>query len=360
MIPVTKPFLPPIQEYQQYLNDIWSRNWLTNNGPLVNELELKLKDHLKIKHLLYVTNGTIAIQLAIKALGLKGEIITTPFSYVATTSSMVWEGCVPVFADIDKDSCNLDPQKIEDAITPRTSAILATHVYGIPCDVKAIDDIAKRKGLKVIYDGAHAFGVEYGNKSIFDYGDISTCSFHATKLFHTIEGGSVVTQDPDLLKKLAYLRNFGHDGPERFADLGINGKNSEFHAAMGLVNLKYVDQIIQTRKRLSERYDTFLKGFQGTRPAIPDGTVYNYAYYPVLFNSEALLKKVQETLNQNWIHPRRYFYPSLEDLPYVTRNAKCPVADSIASRALCLPLYDTLTPEEIDMIFRIILRVQNN
>lgn len=360
MIPVTKPFLPPIQEYQQYLQDIWKRNWLTNNGPLVNELELKLKDYLGVKHLLFVTNGTIAIQLAIKALGLKGKIITTPFSYVATTSSIVWEGCEPLFVDIDPATCNIDPSKIEAAITPDTSAILATHVYGNPCNVEAIDEIAKRRNIKVIYDGAHAFGVRYKGKCIFEYGDISTCSFHATKLFHTVEGGSVVTRDPELLKKMAYLRNFGHDGPERFAELGINGKNSEFHAAMGLVNLKYVDQIMDTRRGLSQHYDTFLRTFEGVKPIIFDETQYNYAYYPVIFNTEELLVKALETLNQNWIHPRRYFFPSLEDLPYITRNVRCEISDTISKRALCLPLFDTLTPEEIDMIFRIILRVQNN
>lgn len=360
MIPVTKPFLPPIEEYQQYLQDIWKRNWLTNNGPLVNELELKLKDYLTVKHLLFVTNGTIAIQLAIKALGLKGKIITTPFSYVATTSSIVWEGCEPVFVDIDPATCNIDPSKIEASITPETTAILATHVYGNPCDVEVIDEIAKRRNIKVIYDGAHAFGVRYKGKSIFEYGDISTCSFHATKLFHTVEGGAVVTKDPELLKKIAYLRNFGHDGPERFSDLGINGKNSEFHAAMGLANLKYVDQIIDTRKRLSERYDKFLGTFQGVKPSLSDEVSYNYAYYPLIFNSETLLTKVLETLNQNWIHPRRYFFPSLEDLPYVHSQVRCEVSDTVSKRALCLPLFDTLTPEEIDMIFRIILRVQNN
>ncbi|MBA4056894.1 MAG: aminotransferase DegT, partial [Marivirga sp.] len=205
-----------------------------------------------------------------------------------------------------------------------------------------------------------AFGVRYKGKSIFEYGDISTCSFHATKLFHTVEGGAVVTKDPELLKKIAYLRNFGHDGPERFADLGINGKNSEFHAAMGLVNLKYVDQIIETRKRLSQHYDKFLGTFQGAKPSISGEVVYNYAYYPLIFNSESLLVKVLETLIQNWIHPRRYFFPSLEDLPYVHQHARCQVSDTISKRALCLPLFDTLTPEEIDMIFRIILRVQNN
>lgn len=360
MIPVTKPFLPPIEEYEQYLKDIWKRNWLTNNGPLVNELELKLKEFLDLKHLLFVTNGTIALQLAIKALGLKGKIITTPFSYVATTSSIVWEGCEPVFVDIDSETCNIDPKKIEEAITPDTVAILATHVYGNPCDVVAIDDLARRKKLKVIYDGAHAFGVKVNGRSIFEYGDISTCSFHATKLFHTVEGGAVVTKDAELLKKMAYLRNFGHDGPEKFADLGINAKNSELHAAMGLVNLKYVEQIIATRKNLSSHYDKFLKTFQGVKPRIADNTVYNYAYYPVIFNSEKLLLAVQDTLVQNWIHPRRYFFPSLEDLPYVNQHSRCKVTDDIAKRVLCLPLFDTLTPEEIDMVFRIILRVQNN
>jgi dTDP-4-amino-4,6-dideoxygalactose transaminase len=360
MIPVTKPFLPPIEEYERYIRDIWKRNWLTNNGPLVNELELKLKDHLDVKHLLFVTNGTIAIQLAIKALGLKGQIITTPFSYVATTSSLVWEGCEPVFADIDPTTGNLDPDKLEDLITPKTSAILPTHVYGNPCDMEMICEIAKRKNLKVIYDGAHAFDVRFKNKSVFNYGDISTCSFHATKLYHTIEGGAVVTQDPDLLKRMAYLRNFGHDGPERFAQLGINGKNSEFHAAMGLVNLKYIGKIIEHRKELCAYYDTFLKHFRAKKPEISRDVTYNYAYYPLFFEEESLLKKVVDVLSQNWIYPRRYFYPSLEDLPYVRRTENCPEGDKIASRALCIPLYEELTKEEIDMICRLMLRVQNN
>ena len=360
MIPVTKPFLPPIEEYERYVRDIWKRNWLTNNGPLVNELELKLKDFLDVKHLLFVTNGTIALQLAIKALGLKGKIITTPFSYVATTSSMVWEGCEPVFVDIDPKTCNLDPNRIEEAITPTTSAILATHVYGNPCDMEMIHDIARRKNLKVIYDGAHAFGVQFKNKSVFDFGDISTCSFHATKLYHTVEGGAVITKDPELLKQMAYLRNFGHDGPDRFAQLGINGKNSEFHAAMGLINLNYVHDIIENRKKLCAHYDTFLAHFQAKKPEISRHATYNYAYYPLIFNEETLLTKVLDVLSQNWIYPRRYFYPSLENLPYIVKSDNCPVADSIASRALCLPLYETLTKEEIDMICRIMLRVQNN
>jgi len=359
MIPVTKPFLPPIEEYQHYVRDIWERNWLTNNGPLVLELESKLKEKLHLQNLLFVTNGTIAIQMSIKALRLKGKIITTPFSYVATTSSIVWENFEPVFVDIDPVNCNIDPGKIEAAITPDTSAILATHVYGIPCDVEAIDEIARRRGLKVIYDGAHAFHVKFKNRSLFEWGDISTCSFHATKLFHTIEGGAVFTADTDLLKRLQYHRNFGHDGFDVFSMLGINGKNSEFHAAMGLVNLKYVDTIIATRKKLCAYYDTALKDFLGTRPEVPQQVEYNYAYYPVIFSSEELLLKTFHALGEHSISPRRYFYPTLETLPYIKTEKTCVIAESIAKRVLCLPLYHTLSLDDVDRICDIILTTQN-
>ncbi len=255
MIPVTKPFMPPAKEYNDYLEGIWKRQWLTNNGPLVNELELKVAEYLDVKNFLYLGNGTVALQIAIKALALKGEIITTPFSYVATTSSIVWEGCTPVFVDIDANTLNIDSSKIEAAITSETSAILATHVYGNPCEIIKIASIAKKNNLSVIYDAAHCFGVKYKGKSIFDYGDISTVSFHATKLFHTIEGGGVFSRDSNLHNKMGLMRNFGHDGPEVFSDIGINGKNSEFHAAMGLVNIKWLDEIIAKRKLLSELYD---------------------------------------------------------------------------------------------------------
>ncbi len=359
MIPVVKPFLPPIEEYQQLVKGIWQRNWLTNNGPLVAELESKLKEKLALENLLYVTNGTIAIQMAIKALKLKGKIITTPFSYVATTSSIVWENCEPVFVDIDLKTCNIDPQKIEEAISPDVTAILATHVYGNPCDVEAIQDIAKRNNLKVIYDGAHAFNVKLKGKSIFGWGDITTCSFHATKLFHTIEGGSVATSDQELLKQLTYLRNFGHDGFDKFAMLGINGKNSEFHAAMGIVNLKYIDQIIKSRKLISSQYDYQLVKAELTRPEKARDCDYNYAYYPVIFNSEDSLLKVFNALNDNDISPRRYFYPTLETLPYVKGSVQCKNAASIAKRVLCLPLYDTLLSKEVDKICSVILETQN-
>ena len=360
MIAITKPFLPPQDEYQEYLDGIWKRNWLTNMGPLSSDLEIKLKQHLKVKHLLFVTNGTIALQIAIKALDLKGEIITTPFSFVATTSSIVWEGCQPVFVDIDESTLNIDASKIEAAITENTSAILATHVYGNPCDVLTIEKIAKKHNLKVIYDGAHAFGVEVNGKSVFEYGDISTCSLHATKLYHTIEGGLVVTKDSELLKKLAFSRNFGFYGPEAFAELGINGKNSEFHAAMGLANLKYIDAIHKKRKLLTERYDKNLRSLKTRKPVWKSDASVNYAYYPLVFENENLMLKSIEILKSYEIFARRYFYPSLAKvLPYL-EPTEMPVTDEIAKKVLCLPLYYDLTVEEVDLICRLLLRTQNN
>ncbi|WCO01141.1 DegT/DnrJ/EryC1/StrS family aminotransferase [Psychroserpens ponticola] len=360
MIPITKPFLPKQEEYEAFLKGIWQRQWLTNMGPLANELEMKLKNHLKLKHLLFVTNGTIALQMAIKALNLKGEIITTPFSFVASTSSIVWEGCEPVFVDIDNESLNIDATKIEAAITKHTTAILATHVYGNPCDVLAIEKIAKKHNLKVIYDGAHAFGVEIYGKSIFEYGDISTCSLHATKLYHSTEGGLVVTKDPDLLKKMAYIRNFGFVGPETFAELGINGKNSEFHAAMGLANLEHIQTIHQKRKELTDSYDEHLNHFKAFKPKWHSEASINYAYYPIVLESEAFLLKCMEDLKSKEIYSRRYFYPSLSmALPYV-KNESLDITDDISKRVLCLPLYVDLSKEEIAMICSVLLSSQNH
>lgn len=360
MIPVTKPFLPPQQIYQSYLDGIWKRNWLTNMGPLASDLELRLKDFLKVDHLLFVSNGTVALQMAIMALDLKGEIITTPFSFVATTSSIVWENCKPVFVDIDEHSLNIDAAKIEASITENTSAILATHVYGNPCDVYKIDQIAKKHNLKVIYDGAHAFGVEINGKSIFEFGDISTCSLHATKLYHSIEGGLLITKNPDLLKKLAYIRNFGFDGPENFAELGLNGKNSEFHAAMGLANLKYIEEISKKRETLKNRYDEKLNTLKAKRPIWHADSENNASYYPVIFETEELMLVCKEHLQMNEIGTRRYFYPSLANsLPYLDSQT-FQVTDDIAKRVLCLPLFYDLSIEEVDMICRLLLRVQNN
>jgi dTDP-4-amino-4,6-dideoxygalactose transaminase len=359
MIEVTKPFLPPVEEYEHYIKQIWQRNWLTNNGPLVNELELRLKEYLNINHLLYLSNGTVALQIAIKALGLKGEIITTPFSYVATTSSIVWEGCTPVFVDIDADTLNIDDTKIETAITENTSAIIATHTYGNPCNIDAIQAIADKHQLKVIYDAAHCFGTTYKGKSVYTFGDVSTASFHATKIFHTIEGGAVFTNDPDLLKKMAYMRNFGHNNPGNFAEVGINGKNSEFHAAMGVINLKYVDGILKSRQTQYEKYNEWMKYLNLKNIKLLTGSSFNFSYYPVIFDNEFALLKAIEMLNAHSIFPRRYFYPSLNNLEYVT-SYPTPICDDVGSKVLCLPMYHTLSMEEIDFICRILLRSQNN
>ncbi len=359
MIPVTKPFLPPKEEYLDLIKGVWQNNWLTNNGPLVNNLEFRLKRYLNLKHLLFVSNGTIAIQIALKSLGITKEVITTPFSYVATTSSLVWEGCKPVFIDIDKDTFNIDPDKIEEAISDDTEAILATHCFGNPCDVDKIREIAEKHDLKVIYDAAHCFGTKYKGKSIFEWGDISTASFHATKLYHTVEGGAVFTSDPALLKQMAWRRNFGHKGMEDFYGVGINGKNSEFHAAMGIVNLSYIDQLLENRKKQSFAYDKMLSKAAVKKPRIAEHTAYNYSYYPVVFENEQITLRIMNSLERKGIYPRRYFYPTLSSLNYV-EHSETPVANDISSRILCLPMYHQLTDVEIEMICRLIAMVLNN
>lgn len=354
MINVTKVFLPPKEQLYAYFDAIIARAWVTNNGPLVNELELKLRSYLGVDKLLFLNNGTIAIQIAIKALDLKGEIITTPFSYVATTSSIVWESCTPVFVDIDPATLNINPELIEQAITPDTKAILATHVFGNPCAIDKIQAIADRHGLKVIYDAAHCFGTVYQGKSVFSFGDISTASFHATKLFHTTEGGAVFTNDDFLFRKMGLLRNFGHTSPVTFENAGVNGKNSEFHAAMGLSVLAHMKSITEKRKEQWLYYREKLKQLPLQFLEITEGTtIYNYSYFPVIFESEEKLLKMVEALNLQYIYPRRYFYPSLNTLDFVTHRA-CPVSESIAPRVLCLPLYHDLSFAEQEMIVRVI------
>jgi dTDP-4-amino-4,6-dideoxygalactose transaminase len=358
MIPVTKPFIPPIAEYQKYLQGIWKRNWLTNNGPLVNELELKLKDYLQVSNFLYLSNGTIALQIAIKALELKGEIITTPFSYVATTSSIVWEGCTPVYVDIDPETLNIDPAKVKAAITPKTSAILATHCFGNPCDIEALEKIASENNLQLIFDAAHCFATQYKGKSVFEYGTISTSSFHSTKLFHTVEGGGVFTKDDELNRRMSFMRNFGHNGPEVFSGVGINGKNSEFHAAMGLTNLKYIEAIIKKRKAQTIYYQDVLAPLRVKFIRLTDPEGFNYAYFPVIFESEATTLRMKKELEHREIFPRRYFYPSLSSLEYV--SGQTPISDDISARILCLPLYHELTREEQDLIARILIAAQDS
>lgn len=354
MTNVTKPFLPPQADYEKYLDRIWDVNWLTNNGPLVRELESRLKTYLGVTGILYTGNGTIALQMAIKALGLKGKIITTPFSYVATTSSIVWENCQPIFVDIDHETLNINPALIEDSITEGVSGILATHCFGNACDIEKIANIASKHGLRVIYDAAHCFSSRYKGHSIFEYGDISTTSFHATKIFHTIEGGAIFAKDKELLSRIMYMRNFGHDGPERFNGMGINGKNSEFHAAMGLCVLSYIDGILERRKAQCLCYDEILHGLEVRKPEIQEGCDINYSYYPVIFRSEQQALAAKDALEKRDIFPRRYFFPPLSSLSYVD-NTPTPIADDISRCILCLPLFHEMRREDQDLIARILL-----
>lgn len=353
MINVTKSFFPPLIEYNQQLERIWKNQWLTNRGELVVELETKLKAYLEVSSILLMNNGTIPLQIVLKVLGQQGEIITTPFSYVATTAAIMWENCTPVFVDIHPEYLTIDETKIEAAITPKTTAILATHVFGNPCAIEAIEAIAKKHNIKVIYDAAHAFGVTYNGKSIFEYGDVSTCSFHATKLFHTGEGGAIFCKDAVLNHKLFYSHNFGHNGPLEFFGLGINGKISELQAAMGLSVLPHMDYVVASRKKVVDQYATILDFSKVTPLKIRENTVWNYSYYPVVFESETQLLEVQKSLNEAEIFPRRYFYPSLNTIPYVN-GASMPVSESIAARVMCLPLYEGLEEDDVLRIISII------
>ncbi len=339
MINVTKSFLPDKEEYIGYINQIWDSVHLTNNGPLLQRLEEELRSFTGIENLYFCSNGTIVLQIALKALNITGEVITTPFSYCATSNVIIWNNCVPVFVDIDPDTFNIDPDLIEAAITPATQAILATHVYGNPCDVEKIEDIARRHNLKVIYDGAHGFGVTYKGKSLLSYGDISTCSLHATKIFHSVEGGLITTTHPELIHSLQLLRAFGHKGDEEYFYAGVNGKNSEFHAAMGLCNLPHVPEIISYRRQVFSWYDGNLDWEHLRKPRLADQLEYNYSYYPIVLPSEGVLHQVQEGLQAIGVGCRRYFHPSLNTLSFMPRYYACPVSEDIASRVVALPLF---------------------
>jgi dTDP-4-amino-4,6-dideoxygalactose transaminase len=352
MIPVTKTFLPSPDEYKHYLERIWQAGQITNNGPLCRQLASELVSYLGVSNLELVANGTLALQLAIKALGIKGEIITTPYSYVATTNSILWEGCEPVFVDIEQQTLCINPDLIEAAITEKTAGILATHVYGYPCDVAKIQQIADKHELNIIYDAAHAFGVRLFGESLMQHGDCSTMSFHATKLFHTAEGGAVVCKDPEIAKRVFLMKKFGHIGEDDYLDIGINAKMSEFHAAMGLCVLPEVDGSIASRKECSGWYDELLDGCPLQRPSSPVGLEYNYAYYPGIFPTHKVMIRVRQALLDNGIGPRRYFYPSLNTLPFLKPESQrtCPISESISSRVLCLPLYDGLSKAEVEVI----------
>jgi dTDP-4-amino-4,6-dideoxygalactose transaminase len=354
---VTKTFLPDIDRYKSYIDRIFKSGWVTNNGELVVELERKLGELLGVRNVILVSNGTLALQVLYKAMGLKGEVITTPFSFVATTSSIVWEGLEPVFADIDPNGFGLDPEQVIRKITSKTSAIVGVHVFSNPCDVEALQSIAEEHGIKLIFDAAHAFLVKYKGKSILQYGDASTLSFHATKIFHTIEGGAIITEDDELCRKIRLMINFGIAGYDSVTELGINAKMNEFQAAMGLAVLEHVESNILKRKAIYERYrQAFAGNDQIQLQAVIPGASINYSYFPILLKSEDKLKKVRDALNDKEIYPRRYFYPSLESLPYITNKQQVPISDSIAERVLCLPIFEDLEVLRVEEIIDIIIR----
>lgn len=360
MIPVTKPYLPNREKLDTYMDGIYERNWLTNNGPLVQELTHRLEHYLGVENLLLVSNGTLALQVAYRALGINdpiggkaAEAITTPFTFVATASSLKWEGVEPVFVDIDSGSWNLDPKNIEPAITPQTRAIVPVHVFGNPCEVETIQTIAEQHNLKVIYDAAHAFGVKYKGESILKWGDAATLSFHATKVFHTIEGGAIIFKRKEDLEKAKLLINFGISGPDNINTLGINAKMNEFNAAMGLCVLDEMERNLNARAAVWHHYEKALNQhlqLQGKTEVLD----YNYAYFPVVFESEEQAVRVIATLKENGVLARRYFYPSLESVACLNSKTKQPTSKDIASRILCLPLFDELYQDDQENIINFI------
>jgi dTDP-4-amino-4,6-dideoxygalactose transaminase len=344
---VTMPSLAPLEEYTELLKGVWERGILTHNGPLVQQFENELASKLELPSFVAVSNGTIALQMAIRALSLKGEIITTPFTWIATVSAIQWEGCVPIFCDIDSETLNIDVSKIEALINENTVAIMPVHVFGNPCAVDEIEKVAKKYKLKVIYDAAHAIGSAYKGKSLLNYGDISVTSLHATKLLNTAEGGGCIANNIDIIEKLKRIRFFGHDENKEIVEEGFNGKLTEIHAALGIANLKYFDDVLADRKIKYHLYLELLsktKGLSFQKNKIGDT---NYSYFPVMFDSEEILKKVEISLNKQGVYPRRYFYPSVNTFNKILSYQECQVSEDIAKRILCLPLYWSLNQDSI-------------
>lgn len=356
MINVTKTYLPNKTKYISYVNKIFENGWITNNGPLVRELEIRLSKFLGVKNVVLVSNGTTALEIAYRTLGLKGFVITSPFSFVASTSSLVTNGLSPIFCDINKKSLNIDHKKIEELITPNTSAILPIHVFGNPCNVIKIDKIAKKNNLKVVYDASHGFDVKIKDKSILSYGNISTLSFHATKLFHTIEGGALIINDDSLVQKARYLINFGIDGVDSIKELGTNAKMNEFNAAMGLCLLDDIEIIKKKRENDFNYYKEKLKNIVNFQQILSN-TDYNFSYFPIILKNETIALRIKEELANENIFPRRYFYPSLDKLPYIEPKQFCKNSRDISSRILCLPMSFDLKKEEQDKIIYIIKKV---
>ena len=363
LITVTSPLMPSLDELNVYLQDIWNRKWITNNGHYHKELEKALCEYLDVPFISLFTNGTLPLITALQAMRITGEVITTPFSFVATTHALWWNGIKPVFVDIDPVTYNLDPEKIEAAITPRTTAIMPVHVYGQPCDTKRIQEIADKYGLKVIYDAAHAFGVKVNGESILNAGDMSTLSFHATKVYNTIEGGALVMHDEQTKKRIDYLKNFGFAGETTVVAPGINSKMDEVRAAYGLVNLKQVDKAIEARRRVADTYREALKGIPGIRfmEDVP-GVQHNYAYFPI-FVDEAQYGMSRDELyfkmKEHNVLGRRYFYPLISTFSTYrglesAHPDNLPVATKMAEQVICLPMYYGLTDEDLERIVSLI------
>ncbi|MDD2494716.1 MAG: DegT/DnrJ/EryC1/StrS family aminotransferase [Tissierellia bacterium] len=356
-ISVTSPLLPPLEEFIPFLEDIWERKWLTNNGHYHRELEKALVEYLGVDHISLFTNGTLPIMIALQTLRITGEVITTPYSFVATTHSIWWNNIKPVFVDIDPETCNIDPDKIESAITPRTTAIMPVHVYGNPCDTEKIQSIADKYGLKVIYDAAHAFGVKVNGESILNSGDISTLSFHATKTYNTIEGGALVCRDEKTKLRIDYLKNFGFAGETTVVAPGINGKMDEVRSAYGLLELKYVDNAIEKRRSVALQYREALKNVVGITclQDVP-GVRHNYSYFPIFVDATKYgisRDELYEKLKENNIYGRRYFYPLISEFSTYSglessRKENLPISHKIADSVICLPMHHELS--EIDVI----------
>jgi len=363
IITVTSPLLPSLDDFLPYLQDIWDRKWLTNNGHYHQELERKLCEYLKVPYISLFTNGTIPLICALQALHITGEVITTPYSFVATTHALWWNGIKPVFVDIDPQTCNLDPNKIEAAITPKTTAIMPVHVYGTPCETKRIQEIADKYGLRVIYDAAHAFGVEVNGKSILEAGDMSTLSFHATKVYNTIEGGALICSDEKTKKRIDYIKNFGFADETTVVAPGINGKMDEIRSAYGLLNLKIVDNAIGVRQWVANKYRTYLSDIPGIRFMSDTPNVKNnYSYFPIFINAKEFGMTRDELyckMKNNNIFGRRYFYPLISTFPTYrglesASPNNLPIATNIANSVICLPMYHTLTKDDILKVVNVI------
>jgi|SRR6185369_4804141 len=360
---VTQPYLPPLDEFQKYLQEIWDSKWLTNNGKFHQELESALADYLGVKYISLFSNGTLALITALQCLRITGEVITTPFSFVATTHALHWNGITPVFCDIESNGFNLDPEKIEAAITPKTTAILPVHVYGNPCDLKAIQTIADTYGLHVIYDACHAFGVNVHGNSIANFGDLSVLSFHATKVFNTFEGGAIVSSDEKTKKRIDYLKNFGFKDEVTVVAPGINAKMNEVQAAFGLLQLKYIDKAIAKRHDIASIYRDELDKVEGLLMLHDiEGVRHNYSYFPVLIDELAYgfaRDEVYDLFKENGIYARRYFYPLISSFPTYkglpsASPANLPVAEKIGKQILCLPIYPDLEQAELEKIIRLL------